>query len=80
MEFDVPADHRIKLKEREKKNKYLDFAWELKKLEHVTFSPIIINCNWWTWYSHQRTAIGTGRLGNKMTSGDHPNHSIIEID
>ena len=28
----VPADHRIKLKESEKKDKYLDFARELKKL------------------------------------------------
>ena len=29
--FAVPADHRIKLKECEKKDKYLDFARELKK-------------------------------------------------
>ena len=29
--FAVPADHRVKLKESEKKNKYLDLAWELKK-------------------------------------------------
>ena len=26
-----PAEHKIKLKESEKKDKYLDFAWELKK-------------------------------------------------
>ena len=26
----VSADHRIKLKEREKKDEYLDLAWELK--------------------------------------------------
>ena len=33
--FAVPADHRIKLKECEKKNKYLDLARELKKtMEH----------------------------------------------
>ena len=30
--FAVPADHRIKLKEFEKKDKYLDLARELKKL------------------------------------------------
>ena len=29
--FAVSADHRIKLKECEKKDKYLDLAWELKK-------------------------------------------------
>ena len=27
-----PADHKVKLKESEKKDKYLDDAWELKKL------------------------------------------------
>ena len=33
--FAVPADHRIKLKECEKRDKYLDLARELKKtVEH----------------------------------------------
>ena len=38
------ADHRIKLKESEKKNKYHDLARELKKLWNmkVTFIPIVI--------------------------------------
>ena len=31
VDFVVSADHRIKLKESEKKNKYRDLAWELKK-------------------------------------------------
>ena len=31
MDFAVPADHRIKLKEYEKKDKYLNLARELKK-------------------------------------------------
>ena len=36
--------HRIKLKEREKKDKYLDLARELKKLWNmqVTIKPIVI--------------------------------------
>ena len=40
----VPPDHRIKLKECEKKNKYLDLARELKKLRNmqVTIIPIVI--------------------------------------
>ena len=34
-DFAIPADHRIKLKECEKKDKYLDLARELKKtMEH----------------------------------------------
>ena len=38
------ADHRIKLKECEKKDKYHDFARELKKLWNmiVTIIPIVI--------------------------------------
>ena len=37
------------------------------------------NCNWCAWYSHQRFGTGTGGLGKKRMSGDHPNYSIIEI-
>ena len=32
MEFAAPADYRVKLKEREKRDKYRDLARELKKL------------------------------------------------
>ena len=44
MDFNVPADHRVKLKENEKKDKYMDLARELKKLwnMNVTFIPIVI--------------------------------------
>ena len=44
VDFAVPADHRIKLKECEKKDKYLDLARELKKLWNmqVTTIPIVI--------------------------------------
>ena len=31
VDFAVPADHKIKLKESEEKDKYLDLARELKK-------------------------------------------------
>ena len=44
-DFAVLADHRIKLKECEKKDKYLDLARELKKLwdMKVTIVPIMIS-------------------------------------
>ena len=44
VDFAVPADHRIKLKECEKKDKYFDIARELKKLWNtkVTIVPIVI--------------------------------------
>ena len=44
VDFAVPADHRIKLKECKKKDKYLDLARELKKLWNmkVTIVSIVI--------------------------------------
>ncbi len=44
VDFAVPADHRIKLKECENKDKYLDLDKELKKLRNmkVTIVPIMI--------------------------------------
>ena len=45
VDFAVSADHRINLKEGEKKDKYLDLARELKKaVEHE--SNDCANCDW----------------------------------
>ena len=52
-----PADHRVKLKESEKKEKYLDLAREMKIGSET-------NCNWCARYSHQSVDKGTGGLGN----------------
>ena len=76
VDFALPADHRIKLKQCEKKYKYLDLARELKKLWNmqVTIIPIVIG------------AIGTVTKGllkglEDLEVGgrveDHPNDSII---
>ena len=45
MNLAVPAEHWIKLKENEKKSKYLNLARELKKLwiMKVTVIPIVIS-------------------------------------
>ena len=51
VDFAVPADHRIKLKECEKKDKYLDLAKELKKtMEHE--GDNYTNWDWWFWNSN----------------------------
>ena len=44
VDFAVPADHRINLKEGAKKDKYLDLARELKKLWNMkmTIVPILM--------------------------------------
>ena len=69
----IPADHRKKLKECEKKDKYLDLARELKKLWNlqVTIISIVIGV-------FGRITKGTEGLGSWQPSGDHPNNSIIE--
>ena len=48
VDFPVPADHRIKLKECEKKDKYLDLAKELKKLWNMKVTNKT-NCDWCFW-------------------------------
>ena len=42
--FIVPEDHRVKIKENKKRDKYLDLDWELEKLRsmRVTVIPIVI--------------------------------------
>ena len=50
VDFAVLADHRIKLKECEKNDKYIHLARELKKLEHA--GDNYTNCNWGVWNSN----------------------------
>ena len=72
------ADHRIKLKESEKKDKCQEPTRELKKTEEHE-SDGDRSCNWCSWYRNQRIYKRTEGHGNKRTSGDHPNYSIVEI-
>ena len=65
VDFTVPVDYGVKLKESEKKDKYCDLARELKKLWNVKVSDT--SCNLCAWHSHQRIDNGTGGLGNKRT-------------
>ena len=83
VDYAVPADHRINLKECEKKVKYLDLASELKKLWNmkVTIVPIVIGA-----FGTITKRFKSSRLFNKKpggleswrTGGDYPNDSIAE--
>ena len=65
VDFAVPADRRVKLKECEKRHKYLDFAMGIEKaVEHE--SDDNTNCDWCSWYSHPRISTRTGRLVKKQ--------------
>ena len=77
VDFSVPADHRIKLKECEKKDKYLDLARELKKTVEQA-GDNNTNCNWCVWNNNKMITKETGELGSCRTSGDHLNYYIIE--
>ena len=70
----VTANHKVKLKDSEKKGNYLDLALELKNV-----SDVYTNCDWCSWYSHLRIIKRTGGLGNYRTRGDYSNYYIIEI-
>ena len=37
------------------------------------------NCNRCVWYNPLRIGKGTGKLGNKRTSGDHLKYSTVKI-
>ena len=51
VDFAVPVDHRIKLKDCEKQDKYNDLARELEKsMEHE--GDNYTNCDWCFWHSN----------------------------
>ena len=78
LDFAIPANHKIQLKESEKKDKYLDFARELKKtMEREGDNYTNDDC--YSWYSHQKISTRNGGLGDKRTGGDCPIYYIIEV-
>ena len=74
VDFAIPADHRVKIKENKKSDKYLVLARELKTMKHENDGD-----NWCAQNNPQRLGKGTERLRNQRTSGDHPDYSIIKI-
>ena len=74
MDFAVPADHRVKMKEREKISKFLDLVRKLKKLLNMTVTviPIIVGT--------LGTVIKvTEGIGNQKKNRDPIDHSIVKI-
>ena len=76
MDFTVPADHRVKLKESKKRGNYLDLATELKKKKwnmKVTVIPVVTGA---------LVTIPKGlvqKLEKLEIRGDYPDNSIIKI-
>ena len=77
-DFAVPANHRVKIKDSEKINKYLDFAEDFKK-SWGHESKGNLSCSWYGWNAPQRHGQGTIAIGNQRKNQDHPDNSIVEI-
>ena len=77
MDFAVRAENRVKkLKEKKKKDKYLNLARILKKNLYnlkVTVKPIVIDVH------DTKIGMRTEGTGKRRTSGNNPNYSIAEI-
>ena len=56
--FTVSADHRVRLKECIKRDKYLELARVPKKRVEQE-SDGVTNCIWFAWYSYERIGKGT---------------------
>ena len=78
VDFAVSTDHRVKNKENEKRDKYLDLAIELNKTMKYEDDGDT-NCNCCTRNDLQRLGERAERVGNRWTSREHPNYSIVKI-
>ena len=76
MDFTISDDHRKKLKESEKKDKYLDLPRELKKIWNMKVTIILIVIGAFAAVTKEFNKVNGG-LEDKRTSGDHPNYYII---
>ena len=79
LDIAISADHRIKFKESEKRDMYLDLAREIKKNPMKHKGDGDTSCNWSTRNNTQRIGKGAGKLRKRRTSGDHLDYSIVKI-
>ena len=78
VDFTVPTVHRVTLKKKEKRKKYLHFARELTNtIEHENDGDT--SCYWCTWNNPEKIGEGTPKRRNKRKSGNYPDYSIIKI-
>ena len=78
MDFAVPGNQWVKIKENEKRDRYLNLARELKTkkkaMEQEGYGDT--NCNWRTWNNPQR-GLKELKIGGRAEI--HPNYSIVEV-
>ena len=75
MNFAVPVHHKVRIKEKEKIDKYLDLARELKNIKVAVIYVIVGALGMIPKYWKKET----GRTGDQRKNGAHPDHSIVKI-
>ena len=77
MDFAVLVDHKVKTKESEKRDKFIDLTWELKKLWNmkVTVIPIVIGALG----TISKVLIKGLEDKNQRMNRSHSDYSIIKI-
>ena len=74
VDFAIPADHRVKVKESEKLGKYRNLAREIKNVvEHENDSDTLHSWGPWNGPNEPR------RIGDLKKNWNHPDHSIAKI-
>ena len=79
MDFSVPADRRVKIKEGEKRDKYLDVAREIKIKAVKHEGDGDTDYNWSTWKGPTLLGEKPGGIGNQRKNRDHSDYSIVKI-
>ena len=76
--FAVRTDHRVKIKENKKRDKYLELARELKKTWEQEGDGDS-NYIWYSWDNSLRLGKRAGRGEYWRTRRDNPNYSMVKI-
>ena len=71
VDFAVPMDHGVKIKENEKIDKYLNLAWEQKKADEHE-GQCNTNCNWYTWNNLLESGKESEGIWNQWENSNQP--------
>ena len=74
--FAVPDDRRVKIKENKKRKKYLHLTLKQQWKMEMTIIATVIG----TFGRSLKATKGDGKAGNRRTNWDHPDNSVVGID
>ena len=77
MDFVVPADHRVKIKEEEKRDKYLNLAREQQKLCNIRVTGVALVID--VLGTVTKSLAVVGRVGSRRPKWNHLIYYIVKI-